>query len=414
MKLVLQMREHGKAAGAPQVFRASRVVVGRRPECDLAILQHENRDAVSHRHLQFELNPQSLQLRDLGSTNGSFVNERPVTEQQLSVGDVVGLGRRGPRIEIVDLQLPLPTPAAEPARVAVPRLPSESDSRLSRERADDVVRGWRELHGVRALAETPPRPDVTRRAALLAGLAGGGAVAAATLLGGWMMRGASTGDRIFARLLRSTVLLVDPETIEPVGSGVVIDARRKLVATCMHVQGYTEDLYAYSPLFERGSLVTRRAEYVDSDDYHHRADVCEQVLTTDAIRDLSILQMETLWDDAMTLPLATQPVVAGQPVHVLSNSLRDEPLWTFDSGRVTEADRTRWVCRAPRLHPRPLPLDLRVVRTDDSLNAAGSGGPLVNDRGQLVGLSHVYGPDDSSSVFVDAVEIRRVLNRLRG
>jgi pSer/pThr/pTyr-binding forkhead associated (FHA) protein len=68
---------------------AARFVVGRRPEASLCIPS----PTVSREHAEVTVVDGGLLLRDLGSTNGTFVNGRRVTGPvALSAGDMIGLG----------------------------------------------------------------------------------------------------------------------------------------------------------------------------------------------------------------------------------------------------------------------------------------------------------------------------------
>mgnify|MGYP002351415771 CR=1 FL=1 len=49
-------------------------------------------DAVSRSHAHLHYGPAGVVLEDLGSTNGSYVNDHPVAEHQLEHGDLVKLG----------------------------------------------------------------------------------------------------------------------------------------------------------------------------------------------------------------------------------------------------------------------------------------------------------------------------------
>jgi len=63
-------------------------VIGRKEDCDLRIPLAE----VSRRHAQLTLKGGKLVLRDLGSANGTFVNNKRINEQTLSGGDHVVVG----------------------------------------------------------------------------------------------------------------------------------------------------------------------------------------------------------------------------------------------------------------------------------------------------------------------------------
>ncbi|MCB2184922.1 MAG: FHA domain-containing protein [Deltaproteobacteria bacterium] len=58
-------------------------LVGREKSCDLVL----GVESVSARHAELRLTPQGVMLKDLGSTNGTFVNGQKVTEKLLAEGD---------------------------------------------------------------------------------------------------------------------------------------------------------------------------------------------------------------------------------------------------------------------------------------------------------------------------------------
>jgi len=66
----------------------SEMVIGRLAEADISI----DADSVSRRHARLCLGDEGWQLEDLGSTNGSFVNEERVDRRVLRDGDVIGIG----------------------------------------------------------------------------------------------------------------------------------------------------------------------------------------------------------------------------------------------------------------------------------------------------------------------------------
>ncbi|HUW82730.1 MAG TPA: FHA domain-containing protein [Phycisphaerae bacterium] len=62
--------------------------VGRKEDCDLRIPLAE----VSRKHCQFVLHSDRVVLQDLGSSNGTYVNNKRVAELQLQPGDHVVIG----------------------------------------------------------------------------------------------------------------------------------------------------------------------------------------------------------------------------------------------------------------------------------------------------------------------------------
>lgn len=64
------------------------LLIGRSPECDVYLPEQ----GVSRRHAQIEWRGDAVRLRDLGSTNGTFVNGVHVEEHLLEDGDRVQIG----------------------------------------------------------------------------------------------------------------------------------------------------------------------------------------------------------------------------------------------------------------------------------------------------------------------------------
>ena len=67
------------------------IVLGRRHDCDLRIPL----PMVSRKHCQLTLNKDTMKLRDLGSTGGTFVNGKQVDPEKdipVKPGDYIGIG----------------------------------------------------------------------------------------------------------------------------------------------------------------------------------------------------------------------------------------------------------------------------------------------------------------------------------
>lgn len=73
------------------------VTVGRSPEADIVI----GASYVSARHARFSLMGNNLFVEDLGSTNGTTINNQPVTQPAACVnGDVVRVGDVAMRVRL--------------------------------------------------------------------------------------------------------------------------------------------------------------------------------------------------------------------------------------------------------------------------------------------------------------------------
>src|ERR1700678_3037443 len=56
--------------------------------------------ALSRDHFMIEINPPQCEIRDLGSTNGTFVNNNRVDRARLVSGDVIAAGQSVFRVEV--------------------------------------------------------------------------------------------------------------------------------------------------------------------------------------------------------------------------------------------------------------------------------------------------------------------------
>ena len=78
----------GSDAGLEISLGLPNVRIGTAPDNDVVLTDR----AVSRRHAEILMTPNGLLLRDLGSTNGTYVNGTLVAEQPLRDGAVVTIG----------------------------------------------------------------------------------------------------------------------------------------------------------------------------------------------------------------------------------------------------------------------------------------------------------------------------------
>ena len=104
--------QHSKLKDIPYII-AKKSILGRSKDCDLAVPYK----LLSRHHVEFTVRDGQLYLRDLGSSNGSFVNGSRVAEARLQAGDKISLAKlafdvRGPITE-VELNKTMLRPAVE-------------------------------------------------------------------------------------------------------------------------------------------------------------------------------------------------------------------------------------------------------------------------------------------------------------
>ncbi|MDR3699137.1 MAG: transglycosylase SLT domain-containing protein [Candidatus Sulfopaludibacter sp.] len=143
----------GALAGTRFQIAEGATRIGRAPDNDV-IIQGANCATVSLYHLEISKNGDSCRLRDLDSTNGTWVNGERITESEISLPSVIQLGSQGPEFELV-LEEAVSTGLSrtiEVPRSAVPQLPAAAPAPASEHEAllsSAVTRARRmRAHGV--------------------------------------------------------------------------------------------------------------------------------------------------------------------------------------------------------------------------------------------------------------------------
>jgi len=121
----------GARAGQRDVYEKSYIGIGRHPLSDVRFDAEKDLDA-STRHAAIVKTGDAFVLRDLGSTNGTFLNgERVETDRPLKDGDVMKFGVHGPEVsfhavredegeEVIMPAVQAPKPAPNPTRAETP------------------------------------------------------------------------------------------------------------------------------------------------------------------------------------------------------------------------------------------------------------------------------------------------------
>jgi hypothetical protein len=214
------------------------------------------------------------------------------------------------------------------------------------------------------------------------------------------------GVRVYQTVLRSAVWVIsDRGAGIAIGSGALIDSGRQLILTNYHVVGDADRVVVLFPAFRGGELVAEREFYLDNAGV---LGIRGSVQARDRQADLALVRIDRVPDGARALALAPAGVAPGQSVHSIGNPAGSGALWVYTPGKVRQVYQKRWGARAgwDVLH-----FEARVVETDSPTNPGDSGGPLANDRGELVGVTQGGAVEASLlSTFIDVSEVRRFLN----
>lgn len=186
-------------------------------------------------------------------------------------------------------------------------------------------------------------------------------------------------EQVYRLLMRSTAYVeaVAEDGKSWHGTGWIVDKKRQLMITNMHVaapedEAEVKSLIAWFP-------VIRDDEPIHEIDYYLQnvPPISLTVLYTDATRDLALVRMETLPQDVESCPLSARSATTGAHLHSLGGLPRgSQGLFIYTQG-TARAVYQRSIATGTRI---------RVLETQMPLNPGNSGGPIINDDGQVVGV----------------------------
>jgi pSer/pThr/pTyr-binding forkhead associated (FHA) protein len=131
---LIMFRENGEQKLFP--IEAGKTVIGRKEDCGLRIPLGE----ISRKHAILMVEGSVLTLRDLGSANGTYVNNKRITEQELQAGDHIVIGPVVFTVQIdgnpADLK---PVQTRLEARKPVPAAPAGAGAAADDDDDDDDV-----------------------------------------------------------------------------------------------------------------------------------------------------------------------------------------------------------------------------------------------------------------------------------
>ena len=108
MRLALRFISGKYQGGEFPLEEQREIIVGRSSDLDMVLVE----EMVSRRHARIQLVGGSVNIDDLGSTNGTFVNGERVTHAELQEGDRVLIGSNILKVVATDGSVPLGEPMA--------------------------------------------------------------------------------------------------------------------------------------------------------------------------------------------------------------------------------------------------------------------------------------------------------------
>jgi tetratricopeptide (TPR) repeat protein len=209
-------------------------------------------------------------------------------------------------------------------------------------------------------------------------------------------------ETVYANTLRGTALILTPTGS---GTGWVVDLEQRLLITNEHVVTSHAQVEVVFPIMGKdGKPVAEPARY-RKDAQRFVADVID----ADARQDLSVIRLrEKPPAGTVALKMAAHEPGPAERLHSIGNPDASGALWVYSAGNVRQVYRKEW-----RFATGPLRA-ARVVETQSPINPGDSGGPVVNDAGELVAVVSGRQPDATLvSWCISAEEVKAYMETAR-
>ena len=206
---------------------------------------------------------------------------------------------------------------------------------------------------------------------------------------------------VYNETLKSTAwVLAKSDGSTSSGTGVLVDAERKLLVTNFHVVGNARAAVIFFPELKSGKPVVERSSYLKN---VKKLGVRGRVLGVDRKRDLALIELDRLPEGVQAIKMADSSAGPGEEVQSIGNSGSTEALWVFTSGDVRSVYQKQFRTGAGE-H------DFLVCETQSPINPGDSGGPVVNAKGELVAICQSLSPKARLITYcVDITEVKTFL-----
>jgi S1-C subfamily serine protease len=222
----------------------------------------------------------------------------------------------------------------------------------------------------------------------------------------------SDGAAVYKKSIPSVVWVHSKRTNGlATGSGSLVDKERRLVLTNYHVVQDTPTATVFFPHFRDGKPVAEKAYYKDRVKQLTQDGlvVHGKVIVLDKKADLALIQIDSIPKGTEALVLAATSPDPGATVHSIGSPGKTDSLFGYVKGSVRQVYHDKWKAE---LEPRKIAsFEAKVISTDSPTNPGDSGGPLLNDKAELVGVTQGGAINAQSiSTFIDVSEVKQLLN----
>jgi S1-C subfamily serine protease len=194
------------------------------------------------------------------------------------------------------------------------------------------------------------------------------------------------------------------------GTGVLVDASKRWLVTNYHVVRDAAEVKVFFPASEKGAIMTEPSYYARNAD---RIAVRGKVLGRNVAADLAVIELERLPESAREVKLASVSARPGQVLHAIGNPGAEPAMWLYATGKTRSVFRKKMMTGQDATNFKFL-IDSRLLVSSIPVNPGDSGGPVVNDSGELVGITQGWSKiGQQFSYAIDVEEVRGFLAKVQ-
>jgi tetratricopeptide (TPR) repeat protein len=213
-----------------------------------------------------------------------------------------------------------------------------------------------------------------------------------------------TPGEVYQQALRATAWV---HTQKRHGTGWLADSDKRLLVTNYHVVGSDEAVTVIFPDYRDGKLIAESRYYKENEPALLRKGrgVQGRVVAADPRRDLAIIKLDSLPNGVAALKMARGGPGPSDRVHSVGNPGASDAFWVYTTGTVRQVYSNKFQYQDGQQ------VEAQVIETQAPLNPGDSGGPVVNDKGEVVGVN-AAGKANAQlvSLCIDVAEVRALLD----